>query len=47
VNASKSFATYLEGQKAFYNWLPGTAFDNWLKGEEKKIRRLYAEIGLL
>jgi len=47
VNASKSYATYLEGQKAFYNWLPGASFDNWLKGEEKKIRRLYAEIGLL
>lgn len=47
VNASKSYATYLESQKGLYNWLPGAAFDTWLKGEEKKIRKLYAEIGLL
>ncbi len=47
VNASKSYASYLETQKAFYNWLPGDAFDKWLTTEEKKIRRLYAEIGLL
>jgi putative tricarboxylic transport membrane protein len=47
VNASKSYAAYLESQKAFYNWLPGASFDTWLKTEEKKIRKLYAEIGLL
>jgi putative tricarboxylic transport membrane protein len=47
VNASKSYAAYIESQKGFYNWLPGTSFETWLKGEERKIRRLYAEIGLL
>ena len=47
VNASKSYAAYLESQKGFYNWLPGAAFNTYLLSEEKKIRKLYAEIGLL
>jgi len=47
VNASKSYAAYIESQKGFYNWLPGSAFDTWLLGEERKIRKLYSEIGLL
>ncbi len=47
VNNSKSYKDYLTSQSAFTNWLPGVKFDTWLKGEEKNIRRLYANIGLL
>jgi len=47
VNASKSYKAYLASQNAVTNWLPGKKFDTWLKGEEKNIRRLYADIGLL
>jgi putative tricarboxylic transport membrane protein len=47
VNQSASYKAYLVDNKATSNWLPGTAFDTWLKGEEKNLRKLYANIGLL
>lgn len=47
VNNSKSYKAYLTAEKGFSNWLPGAKFDTWLKGEERNIRRLYANIGLL
>jgi putative tricarboxylic transport membrane protein len=28
------------------NWLPGDAYQNWLIGEEAKIKTLYTELGL-
>lgn len=47
VNNSKSYKAYLASQNAFSNFLPGDKFATWLKGEESKIRRIYASIGLL
>ena len=47
VNASKTYQAYLASQNAVTNWLPGAKFDTWLKGEERNIRRLYSDIGLL
>jgi putative tricarboxylic transport membrane protein len=47
VTNSKSFKDYLAAQSAFSNFLPGDKFSTWLKGEESKIRRIYASIGLL
>jgi putative tricarboxylic transport membrane protein len=47
VNNSKSYKDYLTSQSGFSNWMPGTKFSTWLKGEESKIRRIYASIGLL
>lgn len=47
VNNSKSYKAYLTSQSGFTNWLPGVKFESWLKTEESKIRRIYANIGLL
>jgi putative tricarboxylic transport membrane protein len=47
VNASKSYKAYLASQSAFSNWLPGNGFNTWLKDQERDLRRIYAEIGLL
>jgi putative tricarboxylic transport membrane protein len=47
VNASKSYKAYLTSQNGFSNWLPGDKFTTWLKNQEKDLRRIYAEIGLL
>lgn len=47
VTHSKSFKDYLTAQSAFSNFMPGTKFTTWLKGEESKIRKIYASIGLL
>lgn len=47
VTNSKSFKDYLAAQSAFSNFMPGAKFETWLEGEEKKIRRIYASIGLL
>ena len=47
VNASKSYKAYLASQNGFSNWLPGNKFTPWLKDQERDLRRIYAEIGLL
>ena len=47
VNASKSYKAYLASQNAFSNWLPGNRYSTWLKNQERDLRRIYAEIGLL
>lgn len=47
VRASKTYKAYLSDNNAFTDWLPGAAFDTWLKRFERDLRDLYAQVGLL
>ena len=47
VQASKTYKSYLEANKASSGWLPGAKFDTWLKGFERDLKTLYAQVGLL
>jgi putative tricarboxylic transport membrane protein len=47
VSKSKTYADYLTSQTGFQNFLPGSAWTTYLKGQEAGLRKIAVNAGLL